>query len=91
MVVFALALTANAALAASATVVLNVEGMTWGSWPLVVKKALEGLKGVTAATVTFRTKEAVVAYDPKQVTIEQMLTAVREAGFQPAVKTRPER
>jgi hypothetical protein len=28
MVVFALALTANAALAASATVVLNVEGMT---------------------------------------------------------------
>jgi copper chaperone CopZ len=57
----------------------------------VVKKALEGLKGVTVATVTFRTKEAVVAYDPKQVTIEQMLTAIREVGFQPSVKRRPER
>jgi copper chaperone CopZ len=57
----------------------------------VVKKALEGLKGIAAATVTFRTKEAVVAYDPRQVTIEQMLTAVRGVGFQPSVKTRPER
>jgi copper chaperone CopZ len=55
----------------------------------VVKKALEGLKGVGSASVSFRTKEAVVDFDPAQVTIEQMLTAVRQAGFQPSVKKTP--
>ena len=52
----------------------------------MVKKALEGLKGVSRADVSFRAKEAVIAFDPEQVTIEQMVDAVNRAGFQASVK-----
>jgi hypothetical protein len=46
---------------------------------------------VSRADVSFRTKEAVVVFDPAQVSIEQMITAVQQAGFQPSVKRVPER
>ena len=52
----------------------------------MVKKALEGLKGVNRADVSFRAKEAVIAFDPEQVTVEQMVDAVTRAGFQASVK-----
>jgi len=36
--------------------------------------------------VSFRAKEAVIAFDPEQVTVEQMVDAVTRAGFQASVK-----
>jgi hypothetical protein len=36
--------------------------------------------------VSFRTKEAVIIYDPAQVTVEQMLEAVNGLGFRAKVK-----
>jgi len=42
---------------------------------------LEGLKGVNRADVSLKTKEAVVAYDTAQVTVEQMIVAVERLGF----------
>jgi mercuric ion binding protein len=86
ILLLALALVANAALTATSTVVLAVEGMTWGTWPIAVKKALEGLKGVNRADVSFRAKEAVIAFDPEQVTVAQMVDAVTRAGFQASVQ-----
>jgi len=47
----------------------------------VVKKALEGLKGVTRAEVSFKDKLARVTYEQGAVTIEQMIEAVKRAGF----------
>ncbi|MBI2883864.1 MAG: heavy-metal-associated domain-containing protein [Candidatus Methylomirabilis oxyfera] len=47
----------------------------------MVKKALEGLKGVTSAEVSFRDKLARVTYEKGVVTIEQMIEAVKNAGF----------
>jgi len=47
----------------------------------VVKKALEGLKGVSRAEVSLRTKQAEVVYDPGQVTVEAMIEAVTRLGF----------
>lgn len=47
----------------------------------MVKKALEGLKGVTSAEVSFREKLAHVTYEKGVVTIEQMIEAVKRAGF----------
>jgi copper chaperone CopZ len=41
---------------------------------------------VARADVSFRDKEARVAYDAAQVTIEQMITAVNAAGFRASVK-----
>lgn len=46
-----------------------------------MKRALEGLPGVKEAHVNFDKKEAVVVYDPDQVTAEQMITAVANVGF----------
>jgi copper chaperone CopZ len=54
-----------------------------------VKKALEGLKGVSRADVSLRSKEAVVVYDPTQVTVPQMLEAVDRLGFHAALKHSP--
>jgi copper chaperone CopZ len=47
----------------------------------VVKKALEGLKGVKSAEVSFKDKLARVTYENGVVTIEQMIEAVKRAGF----------
>jgi copper chaperone CopZ len=47
----------------------------------VVRKALEGLKGVRRAEVSFREKLARVTYEKDVVTIEQMIEAVKQAGF----------
>jgi copper chaperone CopZ len=46
-----------------------------------VQLVLERLDGVHNAEVSFRTKQAVVAYDPKKVTIQQMVEAVGRSGF----------
>jgi copper chaperone CopZ len=51
-----------------------------------VKKALEGLKGVSRADVSLREKEAVVTFDPAQVTVPQMIAAVDRLGFRASLK-----
>lgn len=38
------------------------------------------------ADVSFRDREARVAYDPAQVMVEQMIAAVNGAGFRASVK-----
>jgi len=47
----------------------------------VVKRALEGLKGVRKAEVSFERSEAIVTYEKGTVTIEQMNQAVAQYGF----------
>jgi copper chaperone CopZ len=45
------------------------------------KRALEGLKGVRRAEVSFERREAVVTYEQGAVTIEQMNQALAPYGF----------
>lgn len=47
----------------------------------MVKKALEGLKGVRSAEVSFKEKLARVTYEKGALTVEQMIEAVKRAGF----------
>ena len=47
----------------------------------MVSKALEGLNGVRSAEVSFREKLARVTYEKGVVTVEQMIEAVKRAGF----------
>ena len=54
-----------------------------------MKKALEGLKGVSRAEVSLRAKEAVVTFDPAEVTVPQMIEAVDRLGFRAALKSSP--
>jgi mercuric ion binding protein len=53
----------------------------------VVKRALEGLPGVSRADVSFPKKEAVVTFDPAQVRVEQMIEAVQRVGFRARLKS----
>ena len=52
----------------------------------MVKRALEGLKGVHHAEVSFRDREARVSFDPKVVTVDQLIEAVNQAGYQASLK-----
>ena len=47
----------------------------------MVRKALEGLKGIRSAEVSFKDKLARVTYEKGVVTVEQMVEAVKDAGF----------
>ena len=53
---------------------------------MVVKRALEGLKGVQRADVSFRDKEALVTFDPAQVNVGQLIETVTRSGFPASVK-----
>ena len=52
----------------------------------MVKRALEGLKGVRNADVSFERSEAIVTYEKGGVTIEQMNQAVARYGFAATLK-----
>ena len=66
-------------------VILRIEGMTWASWPLIVKKALEGLEGVEKANISFREKRGEVFFDPDKVTETDMVKKVKQIGFRATV------
>ena len=51
--------------------------------------ALEGLKGVNRADVSFRDKEARVTFDPALVGVDQLIAAVKKAGFSASLKGSP--
>lgn len=53
---------------------------------MAVKRALEGLKGVSGAAVSLRDKEARVTLDPAQVTVEDLIAAVNRLGFRATLK-----
>ena len=52
----------------------------------MVKRALEGLKGVQRADVSFRDKEARVTFEPAAVTVDQLIDAVNRSGFRASLK-----
>ncbi len=62
-------------------VILQIEGMTWASWPLIIKKALEGLEGVEKANISFRKKRGEVFFDPDNETETEIVNQVNRIGF----------
>ena len=69
------------------TVVLHVEGMTCGGCTLATRKVLERLTGVTVAEVSYEQRRAVVTYDPRMVTVAQMIAAVATLKYTATVVT----
>jgi mercuric ion binding protein len=70
-----------AAAAAPQTATLAVENMTCATCPIVVKKALERVTGVSSTTVDFDKKTATVTFDPAKATSAKLTQATTEAGF----------
>lgn len=62
-------------------VVLEVEGMTCRACPATVQKSLEQVEGVYSAKTTYEPPEAVVRFDPAQVSIEDLTKATKSVGY----------
>ena len=63
------------------TVTLAVENMTCGTCPIVVRKALERVPGVSSTAIDFDKKTAAVTFDPDKTTSARLTQATIEAGF----------
>ena len=61
--------------------VLDVEGMMCAKCQAHVQKALEGIEGVTAVSVSLEDKQASVTMD-NEVADEALCQAVAEAGYE---------
>ena len=68
------------------TLVLEVPGMTCGTCPITVRKALERVPGVLQARADFDTKTATVTYDPDKATPKALTQATANAGYPSRIK-----
>ena len=81
LLIFAFSVTSGAALAASRTVILDVQNMTCAVCPITVKKALEHVSGVQKVTVDYKSKTATVEFDDATATANQLTEATKNAGY----------
>lgn len=68
------------------TVTLDVSKMDCAVCPITVRKALEKVPGVDSAKVDFKTRRAVVAFDPAKTSPEALTRATADAGFPSSVQ-----
>jgi len=71
------------------TATLAVENMTCGTCPIVVKKALERVPGVSSTSVDFDKKTATVTFDPDKTNSARLTQATTEAGFPSKLVAKP--
>ena len=70
-----------AAATAQAQTTFAIENMTCATCPITVKRAMEGVAGVSAVTVDFATKTARVTYDPRRANAAAIAAASTNAGY----------
>ena len=58
-----------------------IENMTCATCPITVKKAMEGVTGVTAVSVDFASKTARATYDPRRTNAAAIAAASTNAGY----------
>ncbi len=71
----------------SETLTLAVENMTCSGCVTTVRLGLMQLEGVADAEVTLDPPQAVVTYDPSQVTLDALVEATRKVGYPSKVKS----
>lgn len=67
------------------TVNLKVENMWCATCPIIVRRALERVEGVSKAQVSFRSKTATVAFDPSRCDVAKLIAATAAYGFPTSV------
>jgi periplasmic mercuric ion binding protein len=80
-------LASSSAFAAEKTITLAVKNMFCDACPLIVRKSLEGVPGVSKAAVSYKDKTAVVIYDDAKADVKALTTATTKAGYPSAPKT----
>lgn len=63
------------------TITLTIEGMTCGGCAKSVNQALQQLAGVHEANANFEQKNATIIFDNEQISINQLIEAIEDAGF----------
>ena len=63
------------------TEIIKVIGMTCAGCSSVVTKALQAINGVNDVNVSLSAAEAVVRYDDRLISSDQLKFAVKEAGY----------
>lgn len=58
-----------------------IENMTCATCPITVKKAMEGVTGVTAVSVDFAAKTARATYNPRRTNAAAIAAASTNAGY----------
>lgn len=74
--------------AQSKTVVLSMPDMFSPACPILARKALGKVDGVTDVKASLERKEAVVVFDDTKTTVEKLLETSKHAGF-PNTSKRP--
>ena len=78
--------TAGGSATTGGRVTLALIGMTCASCAAVIEKALLKLDGVTSATVNLAANTGTIEFDPALVGVDEIITAVRDEGYDAAVK-----
>lgn len=68
------------------TLILTVGGMTCGGCSASIERVLNALAGVSRAQADWAAATAEVEFDPAQVSAEDLIAAVEDAGFDAQVR-----
>ncbi len=68
------------------TITLSVENMTCTMCPITVRKSLDKIPGVIAASADYETRTAKVTFDPAQTDVEALTEATANAGYPSTLK-----
>ena len=80
-------LNAPVAKAVAGRVTLGLIGMTCSSCAGVIEKTLSKVPGVTSATVNLANNSGTVEFDPSVVGVDELIKAVKGAGYDAVIKT----
>jgi copper chaperone len=79
--------TASERAVATRTVSVPVDGMICQVCAGSVKNALKKVDGVQDAEISLEKRHAVIHYDDRKVSVEQLTRAIKDAGYKPGVPT----
>ena len=78
-------MSSTTALAAEQTVKLSVPGMTCGSCPYIIKKAISEIKGVKLVEATLEDRTATVTFEDTVASIKAITQATKDVGYESSV------
>lgn len=67
----------------SQTITFKVADMHCPSCPRLIQLDLEGRPGVLAVNASLETKLVVVEYEPKSISVSELVDSIKESGYTP--------